>query len=173
MEVMKMRKMKLMFGLAVAIAVVFAAFGFAQASTYTFVGSWVPDDGPWWTNNPLAYSGVGAAELLFGPGTYAISTVDSDPAHINFEAWYNIIGIGPAVFPQNYFRGTEGVTHYQDVYVFDPNIDTVSAYVADFDTAGTNYAFVQRAVPEPSTMLLLGSGLIGLAGLGRRKFFRK
>jgi hypothetical protein len=38
----------------------------------------------------------------------------------------------------------------------------------DFSVAGFN-----SPIPEPATMLLLGTGLIGLAGFGRRKFFKK
>src|SRR5664280_2067501 len=74
------------FALAAAVMVATAP---AHAVTYTYVGSWEVDQGPSWAAIPPAYTGQEAAALLFGggPSDYVISTVDRNPAHINFDNW--------------------------------------------------------------------------------------
>jgi hypothetical protein len=53
----------------------------------------------------------------------------------------------------------------------DINVGDVSIYVLS-GASTVGWAFDAHVIPEPSTMLLLGSGLIGLVGLSR-KFKKK
>jgi len=60
--------------------------------------------------------------------------------------------------------------HYLEMYTNGlwndaGGLEWKGAYVVEFNG--------KASVPEPSTMLLLGVGLLGLAGAGRKKFFKK
>jgi hypothetical protein len=51
--------------------------------------------------------------------------------------------------------------------------DTVTSVSTTTEDVSTDLGNGAASVPEPATILLLGSGLVGLAGVGRKKLFKK
>lgn len=168
-------------GLAAVFATALLSSTSASAVTYTFVGSWsvFNNAAPTWfetpPNGPLAYTGQEAAALLFGgvASDYVISTIDSNPMNINFQAYYDVIGIGGNTFSQDY-----NVKYLGQYYGPTSDYDNVplgeraaSAFIRD-NLSGDltlNYAFtISSAVPEPESWALLVVGF-GIVGFGMRR----
>lgn len=168
---------------ALAVALPFAS---SANAALMFVGYWdvADSNAPLWDDSfpegPLAYTGQEAAAFVFGGSAsdYSISTVDDTVANIDNMSWYNILGVGGAIFEEDYSSKYLG-QYYGPTFVFTPGDrrNSASAFVRDGLTQGVerNYAFKDdgRSVPEPSVVSMMLLGLGGLWMARRRSIATK
>jgi hypothetical protein len=105
---------------------------------------------------------VSGLNVNLGAGQYWFTVVPTDPnsggrSFMSTTSGSN--GVGTAVFDDNFFNSG----------FFGANFDDTHNWVAPTNFSGGVIGSIVTTTPEPSSLLMLGSGILGFAGLLRRR----
>lgn len=148
--------------------------------------TWNPDDGGVGVNNdeitgPASDSDFGQAivmefsrEIWMSSFTLVDLFYEGNPAYLESgEYFYANSGLGGSGAFQADPAQIIGITEGLKSLAINDWV-TAIAFIADFPGSKNDYALAgYSAVPEPPTALLLGILMIGLAGIGRKKFNKR
>lgn len=140
----------------------FTATPWDLSNPLPFESLWFQDDRDgfgFWIGAPASFQ---VSFYLSGQLQYDTGLLTFDPATTNWWEWQG-------VYDRVDFTGVHVLTFYTQLDVVDDlgEQELVQPFLGQLD--GLDETFAASTVPEPATLTLMASGLLGLAGASRRR----